>query len=553
MGDLKRPRQDEGDDRGKRGRPDPGYDAAFDKLPQETQAKLNELDAEGRVVRGDLDSRSLDALADFSSQDACDLLEQFAGQDLNVVRNKSAYLSGLMRRYRRYPEGVPPKQAVLQHGPLTLDSLPGPVRKTLESIFAEGSVIESDVDERCLEALIELPASLAVQTVEEFGRSSKSDNIRNKAAFFQSLLRKATDGTLRREPGKGGGKGYGGKGDYRGPDRGYDRYDDRRGGGYSRYDDRRDHRGGGGYRGGYHEEPMHQPAMGGGPPPPNPAINQALQGLQGTLLANGIGALMVPNMQGGFTTINLGQDGQPQTGAPLAPPGTLPPGTMAAPGGPDMYQQQPAGSMAMGMGAPIPSLMHLPPRLQQAAQEVIGQHEEAGQLLKSYPGIVEMLAELRANYGVVLDDKAWEVLLQLSENSGKGVLEEVRQALQSDTGVRNVSAYFTGIARKYMDAQAGTRDMPRRPDGRGGPGRIPPADDDLFNSLDGPVLQVLDSHMQKGLYERHWFDSRAVDALRRLRPEEAIELLEELANTDLNRIRNFAAYFMGMCKKYGGR
>jgi hypothetical protein len=129
-----------------------------------------------------------------------------------------------------------------------------------------------------------------------------------------------------------------------------------------------------------------------------------------------------------------------------------------------------------------------------------------------------LLLSVVISYRVELDQGALEVLLHLSENgavlsvvccdvvccllrfcclspvrplvslcfvwfaivaAALGALEEVYAALSSDRGVRNVCAYFTGIARKYLD--------PTHAPPQGGPSQIygegVPAADDAFASL----------------------------------------------------------------------
>lgn len=58
--------------------------------------------------------------------------------------------------------------------------------------------------------------------------------------------------------------------------------------------------------------------------------------------------------------------------------------------------------------------------------------------------VKERLAVLYEEFGVELDQGAWEILLQLSEAAALGALEEVYSAMSGDRGVRNVCAYFTG-------------------------------------------------------------------------------------------------------------
>jgi hypothetical protein len=49
----------------------------------------------------DLDERSMAELGDFPADSGVDVLEQFCGQDLVRVRNKNAFLNGIMSRVRK--------------------------------------------------------------------------------------------------------------------------------------------------------------------------------------------------------------------------------------------------------------------------------------------------------------------------------------------------------------------------------------------------------------------------------------------------------------------
>lgn len=49
----------------------------------------------------ELDNKAIRELAEFSAEKGVQILEQFENSDLNNVRNKSAYLGGVMTRFRR--------------------------------------------------------------------------------------------------------------------------------------------------------------------------------------------------------------------------------------------------------------------------------------------------------------------------------------------------------------------------------------------------------------------------------------------------------------------
>jgi hypothetical protein len=64
-------------------------------------AKLDTLFNKGKLSIDDLDSRAIDALKQFKSEGAVEVLNQFDDSNLEHVSNKSAFLCGLMRTWRQ--------------------------------------------------------------------------------------------------------------------------------------------------------------------------------------------------------------------------------------------------------------------------------------------------------------------------------------------------------------------------------------------------------------------------------------------------------------------
>lgn len=54
-----------------------------------------------QVLEDELDSKALRELADFPPDKRLEILQQFEQSDLKAVRNKAAYLGGVMTRFRR--------------------------------------------------------------------------------------------------------------------------------------------------------------------------------------------------------------------------------------------------------------------------------------------------------------------------------------------------------------------------------------------------------------------------------------------------------------------
>ena len=61
----------------------------------------------GKVDFAELDDRAVEAIKEFSADEAIDMLEKFLESNLDFVQNKSAYLCGHMKLYReRKTKGI---------------------------------------------------------------------------------------------------------------------------------------------------------------------------------------------------------------------------------------------------------------------------------------------------------------------------------------------------------------------------------------------------------------------------------------------------------------
>lgn len=182
--------------------------------------------------------------------------------------------------------------------------------------------------------------------------------------------------------------------------------------------------------------------------------------------------------------------------------------------------------------------------------------------------------------GASLDRGAWEIMLQLNEMSAMAAIEEVHGACRSDKPVRNPSAYFTGIARKHLAGMVGPPGGGFHGHGGGGgpggfhggggpPGGYPgvgggggggfggggrgggPVDDSVLQQqLPPQVFQRIAGAVNRGKFDRSALDQRALTTLLQLDEVTACVVIDEIEQTDLSRIRNFAAYFMGICNKF---
>jgi len=69
-------------------------------IPAQVCSRLDKIHLDGLLSVDELDDRALEALKEFSPEDALHVLEQFTKSDLSHVQNKSAFLCGVMKTYR---------------------------------------------------------------------------------------------------------------------------------------------------------------------------------------------------------------------------------------------------------------------------------------------------------------------------------------------------------------------------------------------------------------------------------------------------------------------
>jgi hypothetical protein len=206
------------------------------------------------------------------------------------------------------------------------------------------------------------------------------------------------------------------------------------------------------------------------------------------------------------------------------------------------------------------------------------------------------LEQFFGDTGASFDRGAWEIMLQLNEMSAMAAIEEVHGACRSDKPVRNPSAYFTGIARKHLagisapsgggggfqgggggpgnggsggyqgggggggfqgggggggSGGGGFQGGGFQGGGGGGGGRGGGAvDDSVLQQLPPQVYQRIADAVNRGKFDRSALDQRAMNTMMQLDEATACTVIDEIEGTDSSRIRNFAAYFMGICNKF---
>eukprot|EP00286_Rhodomonas_abbreviata_P022178 CAMPEP_0181292802 /NCGR_PEP_ID=MMETSP1101-20121128/2715_1 /TAXON_ID=46948 /ORGANISM="Rhodomonas abbreviata, Strain Caron Lab Isolate" /LENGTH=147 /DNA_ID=CAMNT_0023397325 /DNA_START=65 /DNA_END=505 /DNA_ORIENTATION=- len=71
-----------------------------ESLKPAVKAKLQWLFQTGKCREDEIDTKIMLSIAEFSDAVGVQILEHFAEADMNTVRNKSAFLAGVMRRFR---------------------------------------------------------------------------------------------------------------------------------------------------------------------------------------------------------------------------------------------------------------------------------------------------------------------------------------------------------------------------------------------------------------------------------------------------------------------
>lgn len=407
----------------------------------------------------ELDERAMSQLASFDSKTGVEILDQFEkGLDADKIRNKSAYMSGVMTRFKRYGGG---------------SRLPHDVQHRLDALVSSGMIKAGDIDTRCIEALSLLPLTLAIKAVERFGTRKLSD-VRNVSAFFMSTLR-----TVEKE----------------GPDQSY--------------------------------PSMVQHAYAPSPLAAPPA----------------------------FPSLGPGDMAFSQLGGMGPPQGYLP-------------QSQLTSGVVMPVLTPMtpsPTAFHpIPPPLQGKKfygleQQRMGVRVEEFRSLSIYASYVRPAAALKLqelwDEGIrlagVFDERAWEILAELGAPEALAVIEDVAQQMQQPNRLRSVNAYFTSVARKYLDKGKPTTTF-SRPSGASSSSASSHKSNPGYGQLNGALKHKVDDLIKEhGKYlSRSHFDEGVVDALTKLKEHEALEVLDELAENQLSNVRNIPAYIMGICKRF---
>lgn len=126
------------------------------------RAKLEELIDSGKCTRAHLDAKILASLGEFAEETAIEVIQHFSDADQTNMRSKSAFLAGVIKRFKQEQQGGGAMGGGSSAGGPAGGSTPsfqGPpsavngefvssVQQKLDAIFATGMVQREDLDSR---------------------------------------------------------------------------------------------------------------------------------------------------------------------------------------------------------------------------------------------------------------------------------------------------------------------------------------------------------------------------------------------------------------------
>jgi len=167
------------------------------RLSADAEAGLSEIFETGACSASDVNGRVREYLASLPDATARAAIADLATRDFSSVRNRPAFVMSCVKKAAAVantaaasggpgggasgtPASVPP--SALAH-------LPIPVGDGLQRVFATGVCHPSQFDDRAMDILVELPTHAAVRALSEFAAVPPS-RVRNPSAFWMGLARK---------------------------------------------------------------------------------------------------------------------------------------------------------------------------------------------------------------------------------------------------------------------------------------------------------------------------------------------------------------------------
>lgn len=166
------------------------------RLSPEAETGLADIFKTGACSASDVNGRVREYLASLPDATARAAIDDLATRDFSSVRNRPAFVMSCVKKAAAaaLPVGAPGAAsssagATASVPPSALAHLPGPVGEGLQRVFATGVCHPSQFDDRAMDILVELPTHAAVRALSEFAAVPPS-RVRNPSAFWMGLARK---------------------------------------------------------------------------------------------------------------------------------------------------------------------------------------------------------------------------------------------------------------------------------------------------------------------------------------------------------------------------
>eukprot|EP01001_Neometanema_parovale_P012901 NODE_922_length_1989_cov_57.029475_g874_i0.p1 GENE.NODE_922_length_1989_cov_57.029475_g874_i0~~NODE_922_length_1989_cov_57.029475_g874_i0.p1 ORF type:complete len:593 (+),score=107.82 NODE_922_length_1989_cov_57.029475_g874_i0:71-1849(+) len=148
------------------------------------EERLQRLYASGMVHPTELDAICLDQIARLVPATACQLIDNFAQQDVSTMRNKSAFLTKMAAAWKE-------KRQEGKHEVVGLPLLHPAVQSRVDGAMQDGIVIRADFDQNLLERLATCSPSVACEAMRRFSEAvMQGSKIQCRSDFMLSIIHK---------------------------------------------------------------------------------------------------------------------------------------------------------------------------------------------------------------------------------------------------------------------------------------------------------------------------------------------------------------------------
>jgi len=147
--------------------------------------RLQRIFSETWLSPNDLDDRAIDAIKRMSESEEMNVVDEILRTDPSRVRNISAYIMGLYRKYAAEGLSLSARDNEVEVDTDILDPL---VREKFHALISSGTLPNGGLDGRAMFALKSMPQHEALASLDELARSEPG-RVRNVSAYFMGLAR----------------------------------------------------------------------------------------------------------------------------------------------------------------------------------------------------------------------------------------------------------------------------------------------------------------------------------------------------------------------------